>query len=69
MVQVGWVKQCYQDVDVKQRDHGLPGCLRFVAETVDNFRRDEPGPLLPGQERHSVASTRGAITRCQRAAG
>ena len=23
MVQVGWVKQCYQDVYVKQRDHAL----------------------------------------------
>lgn len=26
MVQVGWVKQCYEDVYVKQRDHALSRC-------------------------------------------
>ena len=70
MVQVGWVKQCHQDVYVKQRDHVPSRCLRFVSDPVDGFRRDDPGPLLLGQERHSVAFARGAISMLPaRAAG
>jgi hypothetical protein len=46
VMQVGRIKQRHQDVYVKQCDHAPSSCLRFVAEPVDNFRRDQPGPSL-----------------------
>ena len=40
VMQVGGIKQRHKDVYVKQSDHALSSCLRFVAEPIDNFRRD-----------------------------
>src|SRR5258708_16966096 len=38
VMQVGGIEQRNQDVRVKQSDHAQSGCLKFVAEPVDNFR-------------------------------
>jgi hypothetical protein len=67
VMQVGWIKQRHQDVYVKECDHALSYCLRFVAQPVDNFRRDQPHPSLLEQDGHSVAFARSAIPRRQRA--
>ncbi len=52
------VEQRNQDICVEQCYHASADCLGFVAEPINNFRRDQQRPSLLGQNRHTVALAR-----------